>query len=436
LFAGTLAWSGFLALRTVLDSTRSQRVAEELLEDPDVRLQLATNIADAIGVMIPPGVEVQPAVLESAALMVLDAPATRQVVAVALMQTHAAFLGEAPLPRGIDVGEVSQLARQALVQLDPRLDLVLPAAPDVLIELPTDRIPNAGPLRNALRALVPILAVVAAVGEAVALLTSTDQAGVMRRAGTWAVSSAAFVLIVTFGGPWLIGRFAPDQAEVLGALITALLGAARTPALVLGATGLGALGLSVAWSVGGRGRRSDSSAADPEGAVEPSRLDRDPVASTPGTQRPSGDQESTSVVTATPLSPLPPTPPIEPALHTGVISAEPSPPAVKPAAEPAPAEPADWSVESAPRGVVPARPPQAIPLADTGQLGSGGVPGLATGTGDPVDNPLGGASPPPKWIPGIGFVQHPDDARPPEGARWEPGVGYVLDGPDDPFRET
>ena len=422
LFAASLAWSGFVALRTVFDPARSRQVAEDIFEDPAVRSQLASNIADAMALIVPPGVDVDPAVLETAAQMVLNAPATRQVVAVALMQTHAAFLGEAPLPRAIDVGEVSQLARQALVQQEPRLDLVLPAAPDVIIELPTDRIPDISPLRTALRTLVPALAVIAAVGFAVALLTTTDRAGVVRRAGTWAISSSALVLVISYGVPWLISQLAPSQAEVLATLIAAVLGAARLPALVLGSVGLGAFGLSFAWSPGRATRTVHDGTQRDLAAAEP------PAAATAG--------PDTAMVPAIPAQD-----PTTVPSAAGPVAVQPSaPPPVAPTNTDAPVDtgvlPASTpSPLASPRGAVPARPPQNIPLADPTQAApatEAGAEMLGAG-GQAV--PPHGDGPPPKWVPGIGWVQHPDDARPPEGGRWEPGVGYILDRPDDPLRE-
>ena len=164
LFLASLAWSSFIALRTVFDPNRSQQIADDLWADEAVRAQLSSNIADAVVTLLPDGVEVSPEVVDAAALTVLDSPALRSVVDAAFIQTHAAFLGEADLPRAIEVGEISQSLRDALVALQPELDSSLPAAPDVTIELPTDRVPKAGPVRRALQFIVPILAISSAVG--------------------------------------------------------------------------------------------------------------------------------------------------------------------------------------------------------------------------------------------------------------------------------
>ena len=48
LLIGSLAWSGSLALRTVFDADRSRDVAEELLDNDEVRSQLTENLGSAI----------------------------------------------------------------------------------------------------------------------------------------------------------------------------------------------------------------------------------------------------------------------------------------------------------------------------------------------------------------------------------------------------
>jgi hypothetical protein len=387
LFVASLAWSSFIALRTVFDPSRSAQIADDLWEDDAVRGQIADNIATAITVMLPEGVEVSEEVVEAAALVVLDSPALRRVVDTAFVQTHSAFLGEGDLPRGVQVGEVSQIVRDTVVELDPRLDASLPAAPDVTIELPTDRIPDAGPVRRALQLVVPIFALTAAVGIAVALLTTSDRPGVLRRAGTWAISSSAFVLVVSFGVPWLVARLVPSQAEVLAALIKALLAAALTPSIVLAVLGVAALGLSFAWRAG----RSVASAPVPQPAPAA-------VPAHAGVAPRGGAAGSVHMPQVTP----PPQ-----AAAPATVPVHPSPPVTPPPAPPAGASPAPDSGPAAPA------PPASDPLG-----GDREGEGLA-----------------PRWVPGVGWVQHPEDTRPPKGARWEPGIGYILDRPPDPLAE-
>ncbi len=388
LFVASLAWSAFIALQTVFDPGRSQQIADDLWDDPAVRNQLADNIAGAMNGLIPAEVEVSDDAIDTAARNVLNSPALRDVVDTAFVQTHAAFLGEADLPRAIEVGAVSQTVRVALVAADPRLDTVLPAAPDVTIELPTDRIPDAGPVRRALQFVVPIFAFSAAAGIAVALLTTTNRPAVLRRAGIWALTATSIVLVIAYGIPWLIETLAPAQAEVVTAFVRALLSAAVTPALVLGGLGVVAVVLSLAWRAGSAVAREREPGAPPRRADDPVEPAWEPR----------------------PVSPVPPAPVVE----------------TQPAPQPAPAQTAPIAAPSVPPAPAPA--PAPVQLQQLMAEPEPTVPGPSSPA--PAQPTVA-----PKWIPGIGWVQHPDDERPPEGARWEPGVGYILDRPADPLED-
>ena len=48
LLIGSLAWSGYLALETVFDEERSETIARELLDNDDVRRQVAANLGTVI----------------------------------------------------------------------------------------------------------------------------------------------------------------------------------------------------------------------------------------------------------------------------------------------------------------------------------------------------------------------------------------------------
>ena len=247
LWIGSLAWSGFVMTRTVLDPGRSQDVAEALLDNDAVRAQLVANIATGIGSGLPAGARVDRATLESGAEAALDSPAVKTLVLDALIRTHQAFLGEGTAPDSIDGGAFGAAARQSVVDAHPELDGLLPAAPSFEVPLPTDRIPNLGPVRRGLLTAVPILAGIAAIGAALALLVTTDRPGVVRRAGFWAVGLSAFILAVAYGIPAAARQVAPDQAEIVAALIGALAAATRRPALALAAAGLAGLVVSLFW---------------------------------------------------------------------------------------------------------------------------------------------------------------------------------------------
>ena len=119
---------------------------------------------------------------------------------------------------------------------------------------------------------MPILSAIAIVGCLIALLTTSDRSSVLTRAGIWALSATAFFLLLGFGVPWLLVRFAPDQAQVLGALTTALLRTTLMPSLVLAICGAVLVASAIIWP------SADSAKAPAEAPVaRAQRAPRGPV---------------------------------------------------------------------------------------------------------------------------------------------------------------
>ncbi|HEX4903496.1 MAG TPA: hypothetical protein VFV42_11840 [Acidimicrobiales bacterium] len=247
LWLGSVAWTGFVLLHTVLDPGRSEAVAESLYEDEAVRAQLAENIADGVEAALPPAVPVERGTVESLSASALDSPAVEAVFIASFVRTHQAFLGEGDLPRAVDGGAFGSAARDTLVEQHPALDAVLPAAPELAVPLPTERVPDAGPVRHGLQAAVPLLAGVAVAGIALALLVTSNRPAVVRRAGIWAMGLSATVLVVAYGIPALADRYASGQSAVIGALVRAMAETTRLPALTLCGLGVVAVVASLLW---------------------------------------------------------------------------------------------------------------------------------------------------------------------------------------------
>ena len=74
LLIGSFAWSGYLALQTVFDEDRSETIARELLDNEEVRAQVAENLGVAIERALPDDVPVSAAQVDAAALAVLEDP--------------------------------------------------------------------------------------------------------------------------------------------------------------------------------------------------------------------------------------------------------------------------------------------------------------------------------------------------------------------------
>ncbi|MCB0995006.1 MAG: hypothetical protein KDB21_07945, partial [Acidimicrobiales bacterium] len=277
LLIASLAWSGFVALRTVLDPGQSERMADTLYEDDEVRSALAGNIATAVSTLIPPEIDVPREQVDAIAVAVLDDPRVEALITQAFVQTHAAFLGEGEMPRQLDATVFGEAAREQLVATQPELDAFLPPAPTLSVPLPTEHIPDLGPVRRALQAVVPVLTILAVGGILLALITTTHRPSVFRRAGMWAIGAAAFILLTGIGLPWIIRRLAPDNAEVAAVLFSTLVRSVLVPAIVLAGVGLASIVAGMAWASGARAARTEP---------EPRRQRRPRTAAPPAPYRP------------------------------------------------------------------------------------------------------------------------------------------------------
>lgn len=368
LLLGTLAWSGFLALRTVLDPGRSEAVAESLYDDETVRNQLADNLSGAVGAAVPSDAPVSQEQLDAAARVALDSPVVEALITDALIATHKAFLGEGKAPDSVDAGALGAAARDALVARQPELDGVLPPPTDLVVPLPTEHVPNVGFIGDFLERAVPLLALVAAAGALFALVATSDRPAVLRRAGFWAIGASAFVLLFAYGLPWLAEQFASDQSVVIAAIVGSLAETTRGPAVAMAAAGLAGIMLSVVWN----------RVPAPAGPSTRARSITPPVAmpEAPPTvgERPRRGGRSGRLDMPTGPSPT-------------TVAA---PPPTAPAAPPPPAPP--------PPSAQPVPPASVQPAPDD-----------------------------PRWVAGHGWVLDPSSRDLPSDARWVPGVGYVTD---------
>ena len=403
LLIGSFAWAGFLALRTVFDENRSRDVAEELLDNDAVSEQLATNLGSAIESAAPDGVELSAADVDRAAALVLDDPRVEALILDSLSQTHRAFLGLDDAPQELDLGPVLAAAREEIAAISPAVAEQLPE--EFVIELPTERIPDASPVKRFLERTVPLLAALSVVLALMALFTTSDRPSVLRRAARWAIGTTVVYLILGIGVPYLLRALAPDQTEVVAALLAALLRTTLVPSIVLGATGAVLLAAAMFWPDSARSSR-ERPAAPPSGR-----------AAAPAASR-----------SARPARPTPP--------HDTTAAIRPSAPASAPAeAQPAPPapNPADWApapplapppAARPPGGADPPSPPRPTLPTRAKPPDAGGVP--------PPDSAPEPAATQPKWLPptwveGHGWVMDPDDPRdPPSNARLVEGVGWVV----------
>lgn len=251
LWVASLAWMGFVALRTVLDPNRSRAVAEAVYDDPDVRDRLADNLAGVVAAAVPQEVPVSDEQLREAARQALASEAVEAGVVDVLVRVHRGFLGEGEIPESIELGALEEGLRQALAERNPELAAALPALGPASVPLPTEKVPDLGTPRRWLSRLVPLLALAGLAGIAVALVATNDRPGVLARTGWRALILAGGFLAVAVGLPWVLGVLAPAQAEVAAALAGAMASSALGPAFGLAAAGGAALLLGRLWSAAG-----------------------------------------------------------------------------------------------------------------------------------------------------------------------------------------
>ncbi len=378
LVTASLAWAGFAASRTVLDPGRSEAIATDLYQDREVRDQLRSSMASALDAAIPEGVPVSRAELVAAADSALDDPLVEQLLVGGLVRAHQRFLGDDPSPDTpivVDGAALARASRTALVNLRPELATSVPEPPSLPVELPTERLPNAGGFRTWLNAAVAMLAAVAVGLVVAAFVLTNDRPRVLRRVGFWAIGASLFWIVVGFVLPELAHLLIPGAAAILAAIWGVAAGGMLEPSRVALIAGIVAVLLSFVWSavsaaVDG-GRRRD---APPRREPEPRR-----------TSRGRAPTSTRTVVTpppgaARPVDPVP--------VAASGYAAHTNPPV----RTPGPVTP--------PQGVPPVPPPSA-PVA---------APPPAA---PPPHAPPGPApTPAPKWVEGVGYVDDPDPTTP------------------------
>lgn len=425
LLIGSIAWWGFLALRTVLDEDRTETIAEELLDNDAVVDQIGQNIGRALEGAMPESIQLTESQVDAGVQIILDDPVVRDLIIDSLGTTHRAFLGLEDAPATIDLGPALASARERIGAVAPDVGAAIPE--EFTVDLPTERIPNASPVKDFLERTVPLLAGISVVMALLALLTTSDRSQVLGKAARWAIGTTAFYLVVGLGVPYLLREFAPDQAEVLAALLTAVLRAALIPSIVLGGIGAVLLMLSMFWPDPGRSRertprrvRREAAPAAPNPVSPPAAAARPQPRPSP---RPPARPAAPDATTAMPAAPAPAPAPAPSAYAPPPVppAAPPRPaPSVRPA--PAPAPP------PTPRPTLPtrARPPEPADLpAWTGESPTELADLPVAGVADDV--PKWRA---PSWVEGHGWVMDPEDPRePPNNARFVEGVGWVVPGP-------
>ncbi len=437
LILASVAWAGFTMSRTVLDPGRSERLAEQLFENEQLRAALVSRVAAGLKTALPDGAPAVPdQLLESAADRALDDEGVQTLVRDGIVRTHRNALEGNVEPVTIDAAALGAAARAALVETRPELDAVLPAVPEVAVTLPTSGLSRLGAVKNFVDRFTMLAAVVALLGAVVSLIVTSDRPAVLRRVAGWAFGAAGFWLVIGFGIPWIANRIAPTSAAIVAAIIDVFFGAMIPPAIVMAFVGAALFGASMLWgtmssragavAMQGRGRQNAArTAADP--AMEQGRPTGGVMSNVRGPSAPSPQPRRSPTADQTQVQPRP--------TQTGQLGGPPAgaghrSPGQTDAANPNVGQPtnqpgahptgsaARQSTPSATDGMgggpTGATPGAALPHAGQHQSSGAGQPGVD----DTVDDlwaltaPQQRVDPKPAkvWVEGVGYVD-PDDPR-------------------------
>jgi hypothetical protein len=331
LLVATFSWAGFTLSRTVLDPGRSEALAEQLLDNPQVRDALVTRLAESVEPQLPPEVPVSRSLIEAGAETALDDPRVRALILDGVVQYHRNALEGNTEPVVIDANALGVSTRESLVAVRPELDAFLPAAPEVQVELPTTGLNWLSTLKRIVDRFTTLAALVALAGATIALVVARDRGAVLRRVAFWGLGAAAFWLVVGFAIPWLGDLSSPTSGAIASAAVHVFFGAMIRPAVVLAVAS--AILLLIGFALPAAGRQRGARVLQPTGVpagVHPVG----PAPAAPPLVSPSNRVPMPAARPVTsPPAPLPPvpSPPI-------TASPAPSPPATaSPATSPSPA---------------------------------------------------------------------------------------------------
>ncbi len=248
LVLATVSWAGFVMTRTVLDPSRSERLADQVFDNEQLRGAISDRLAAGLQTAIPGDLVVPPELIQAAADRALDDPAVQTLVREGIVATHRNALEGKTEPVTIDASALGRAVRTSLIELSPTLEPAIPAIPPIEVTLPTGGLSFLGKIRNFVEQATIIGAALSLVGSLIALVLTTDRPAILRRVAFWAFGAAAFWVAVGYGVPWLAGRIAPSSGAIISAIIDVFFGAMIRPAITLAIVGAALLGASLAWA--------------------------------------------------------------------------------------------------------------------------------------------------------------------------------------------
>lgn len=121
LVSAGVAWWAYAARATVLDSARSERIADTLVDQPVIRDAVAERLGSALVQALPPGTPIDPTEVEAVAHRALDDPRAQAALRTAVLNSHQRLIGEYDGPVTVDVSPIAAAGRDALLAARPDL---------------------------------------------------------------------------------------------------------------------------------------------------------------------------------------------------------------------------------------------------------------------------------------------------------------------------
>lgn len=247
LMVASFSWAGFTLSNTILDPGRSERLATQLLDNPEVREALIDRIADALETQIPPEVPVPRAAIETGAAIALDDPRVEALVVDGFVRVHQNALAGNAEPVMIDAGALGAAGRDALVSTRPELDLVLPPVPPLTVELPTTGLSWMGTVKQVVDRFTRIGALLSLAGLTAAFAVAKDRGSVFRRVAIWGYGAAAFWVALGYGIPRIAETLSPRSAAFASAVVDVFFGSMIRPAVIMAIVATVLLAIGLMW---------------------------------------------------------------------------------------------------------------------------------------------------------------------------------------------
>jgi hypothetical protein len=241
MLCAALAFASWWTSHTILDTARTRRATDAVLENATVRHFVAGKIASATATAVGTPVLAKtaapdPSALENQIDGVLARPDVRARLEQFVVDAHAELIGRSSAPAVLDRATVVTIVRAAVPNLPP---------PDLAkLHAVTFHVPNVSVLaasRNTLANRFWLYFVGAVVLVAIAIAASTDRRATVKLAGAWLLGISVMHLLVLWVVPVLIVPQVTDNpwAGLVTSLARALNGGIVAGLVVLAAAGAG-----------------------------------------------------------------------------------------------------------------------------------------------------------------------------------------------------